>query len=364
MIEIVIGLVCVGARARRRTAARDSNSELSVATRWADAKALVWSSALLVVLGCSPYRLPPPSPRVARLPDRILLAGLYSDETLSAVAGDLRSFAPAYELWSDGALKRRWIRLPLDVRIDTSDMDSWVFPIGTQLWKEFSQGGRRLETRLLTRVALDPDGWVGIAYVWNAEQTEAIARPDGVIDVLETAHDVPSARACMTCHGGRSHRILGFSAIQLSHAPASTDDLTLRRLTEENLLSDPPTSPIRVPGTPTESQALGYLHSNCGRPSDARFFKPPKDLDLWLRVASLSTPATTPNLQDGHRRLCAPGVAFSQSALSVRGWNQAFQARYASDRHEDPRCHRAAHARTMDRWTRATGTMSRFCCRP
>ena len=40
--------------------------------------------------------------------------------------------APAYELWSDGALKRRWIRLPPDGRIDTSDMDSWVFPIGTQ----------------------------------------------------------------------------------------------------------------------------------------------------------------------------------------------------------------------------------------
>jgi hypothetical protein len=72
-----------------------------------------------------------------------------------------------------------------------------------------------------------PDGWTGVAYVWNAEQTEAIARPEGADNVLATAHDVPSARACMTCHGGRSHRILGFSAIQLSHAPASAEDLTL-----------------------------------------------------------------------------------------------------------------------------------------
>lgn len=279
-------------------------------------KALMCSSALLAalaVLGCSAYKLPPLSPRVKHLPDRISRAGLCSDESLNTVAGDLRSFEPAYELWSDGADKRRWIRLPPDGRIDTSDMDSWMFPIGTQLWKEFSHGNRRLETRLLTRVASDPDGWVGVAYVWNAEQTEAVARSDGVENVLGTAHDVPSARACTACHGGRSHRILGFSAIQLSHAPVSTDDLTLRRLTDEGLLSDLPTSPVRVPGNPTESQALGYLHSNCGschnsaRPTDARFFKPPEDLDLWLQVASLSTPGVTTTYRTSIGSYVVPG---------------------------------------------------------
>ncbi len=85
-----------------------SNIRVPVATRWAGAKTLVCSSAFLAalaVLGCNAYKLPSLSPRVAGLPERISLAGLYSDATLSAVAGDLRSFAPMYELWSDGAHK-------------------------------------------------------------------------------------------------------------------------------------------------------------------------------------------------------------------------------------------------------------------
>ena len=130
----------------------------------------------------------------------------------------------------------------------------------------------------------------------------------------------------MACHGGRTHRVLGFSAIQLSHAPATADDLTLRRLTEEGLLSNPPTSSIRVPGTPTESQALGYLHANCGschnsgRPADARFFRPPADLDLWLRVASLIYPGHNAYLPDGHRHPRRPRVACSEPSLSVCVW--------------------------------------------
>lgn len=293
--------------------------------------------AALVVLGCSAYTLPPLSARVALLPDRLSRAGLYSDQALSVVASDLRSFAPTYELWSDGALKRRWIRLPL----------------GTQLWKEFSQDGRRVETRLLTRVAPGPDGWTGVAYVWNAEQTEAIARPEGADNVLATAHDVPSARACMTCHGGRSHRILGFSAIQLSHAPASAEDLTLQRLTEEGLLTDPPESPIRVPGTPTESQALGYLHTNCGschnsgRPADARFFRPPADLDLWLRVGSLSTPAATPTYQTAMGTHVLPRSPSASPLYQCAAGTRRFRPRMPPIGTEIPDI---AGLRTLERW--------------
>jgi len=309
--------------------------------------------ATLVLLGCSAYALPPLSARVALLPDRLSRAGLYSDPALSVVASDLRSFAPTYELWSDGARKRRWIRLPLDGLIDTSDMDSWVFPLGTQLWKEFSQDGRRVETRLLTRVAPGPDGWTGVAYVWNAQQTEAIARPEGADNVLATAHDVPSARACMTCHGGRSHRVLGFSAIQLSHAPASAEDLTLERLTEEGLLTDPPKSPIRVPGTATESQALGYLHANCGschnsgRPADARFFRPPADLDLWLRVGSLSTPATTPTYRTAIGTHVLPGSPSASPLYQCAAGTRRFRPRMPPIGTEIPDI---AGLRTLEQW--------------
>ncbi|MEY2936533.1 MAG: hypothetical protein RL033_7282 [Pseudomonadota bacterium] len=263
---------------------------------------------------CSSYRLPPLSPRVAALPERLSQTGLYRDAELRELADDLREYAPAYELWSDGASKRRWLRLPPGTRIDTSDMNSWVFPVGTQLWKEFSERGRRVETRLLQRVAESEDGWVAVAYGWDEAGTEALARPEGAQDVLETHHDVPGARACMTCHGGRRQRALGFSALQLSHPARSETDWTLERLAREQLLSAPPVAPIQIPGAASEVAALGYLHANCGschsreRIGDARFFRPPAQLDLWLRVDELESPAATATYRSAIGEFVIPGA--------------------------------------------------------
>ena len=49
--------------------------------------------------------------------------------------------------------KRRWISLPPGSAIDASDPDAWAFPVGTRLWKEFSFGGQRVETRYMERQA-------------------------------------------------------------------------------------------------------------------------------------------------------------------------------------------------------------------
>ena len=54
--------------------------------------------------------------------------------------------APTEALWSDGAVKRRFIYLPPGTTIDTTNMDEWVFPVGTKFWKEFSVDGRKLRT--------------------------------------------------------------------------------------------------------------------------------------------------------------------------------------------------------------------------
>ena len=61
--------------------------------------------ALLILFGhwcCSSYRLPPLSPRVAVLPERLSQTGLYADAAQQQPAADLRAFAPAYELWKIG----------------------------------------------------------------------------------------------------------------------------------------------------------------------------------------------------------------------------------------------------------------------
>ena len=67
-------------------------------------------------------------------------------------------FAPQYPLWTDGAAKARWIRLPEARAIDVTDVDAWRFPAGTMLWKEFAFGGRKVETRMLWQP--EPDAWV------------------------------------------------------------------------------------------------------------------------------------------------------------------------------------------------------------
>jgi hypothetical protein len=178
-------------------------------------------------------------------------------------AGDLEAFEPAYALWSDGAVKRRWVRLPPGTLIDTSDMDHWQFPIGTKLWKEFARDGVPLETRLIERYGAGAeDYWMG-AFVWSDDGKQATYAPDGASDVHGTTHDVPAAKLCGDCHRGDKGRVLGLSALQLSH---DRPGLTLDRLAERGLLTDPPPAGAHyaAPGDPTTAAALGYLHANCG----------------------------------------------------------------------------------------------------
>ena len=94
------------------------------------------------------------------------------------------------------------MRLPPGTQIDTSDMDHWVFPVGTKFFKEFSLGGVLLETRLIERYGTGPeDYWMG-AFVWNADGTDAVFAPDGQNDINGTMHDAPKQKDCGLCHRG------------------------------------------------------------------------------------------------------------------------------------------------------------------
>ena len=50
-------------------------------------------------------------------------------------------------------MKTRWVYLPPDTTIDTSNMDEWNFPVGTKFWKQFVVGGVIVETRMLHKTA-------------------------------------------------------------------------------------------------------------------------------------------------------------------------------------------------------------------
>jgi hypothetical protein len=248
--------------------------------------------------GCQPYRTcdPVDEAAVGALPQRLSATGLHAG-TPDVVAADVFRFRPRYELWSDGAGKRRFIWLPPGSQIDTSDMDSWLFPVGTKVWKEFSRDGVRLETRLLQR---EEDGWLGVAYLWQKDGTDALAVPYGAIDALGTQHDVPASNECDACHAGRRSHVLGFAAVQLAHA-AEPGELSLDELVRRGLVSNVPTSTPAIPGNETERAALGYLHANCShchntsRPKleGARCFDPENDLDFSLRASEAETVADT-----------------------------------------------------------------------
>jgi hypothetical protein len=212
-------------------------------------------------------RPPPPGPYARPVYELLSQTGLFSDPAALAMAKDAIEFEPTHRLWSDAATKHRWVRLPAGAQIDTTDMDHWVFPIGTQLWKEFSLDGVKLETRLVERYGEGPeDYWMG-AFVWNAAQTEAELAPLGALDIGGTPHDAPSQEQCEACHRGEVGRVLGLSALQLSRSlDAAGVGPTLADLALHGLLTAPPAGAVRfaAPGDPTTAAALGYLHANCG----------------------------------------------------------------------------------------------------
>jgi hypothetical protein len=194
-------------------------------------------------------------------PTLLSQTGLYSATSTRTLAPNVQVFSPTFPLWSDAAGKLRWVSLPEGAQIDTSDMDMWKLPVGTKLWKEFEKQGHVIETRYMAKFGPSESDWLFIAYHWNAEQTDATAVPDGVVDANGSTHDIPSTVTCKECHNSQPMAALGFSALQLSNAGPG---LTLDALAASGRLTTPPTGPLTIPGDPTSIQALGYLHGNCG----------------------------------------------------------------------------------------------------
>jgi hypothetical protein len=205
------------------------------------------------------------------LPNDLACTGLYEDIASKKLASGMRAFTPAIPLWSDGSEKERWIYLPPGTKIDTSDMAQWVFPTGTKLFKQFSAGGKRIETRLYQKLATGD--WSHATYIWDSAETTAtrelggksVSVGKGGTFVGGSMYHVPTQRDCDQCHEGRAERVLGFEAISLGLAGAS--GLTLDALVKDKLLTDPPAKTQLVIGDDGSGMApevLGWMHINCG----------------------------------------------------------------------------------------------------
>ena len=268
----------------------------------------------------------PEAPSLPALPDRLSETGLYLDIATGKIDVWNLPFEPQYPLWTDRAAKARWIRIPDGTTIDASDVDAWRFPVGTKLWKEFSFGGKKIETRMLWHAT--EETWLFASYVWNDDQTEAFLAPEQGIRnhtpvAPGVAHSIPGRRDCLSCHGSAPSPVLGFSALQLSddrdpralHAqPLKPGMVTLRTLDTYRLLSprrrdlvdDPPR--IRA-SSPVERAALGYFAGNCGHCHNDR--GPLASLGLQLAHPIRRPRAVAPAIAtavDVHGSFVVPGV--------------------------------------------------------
>ena len=224
-------------------------------------------------------------------PQRLSQTDLYADISTKKVKETHHNFVPQYALWSDGARKTRWICFPPSTQIDNSDPDSWKFPVGTMVWKEFAFPRtddpnlfRRVETRYLEK--LKNGTWEMVTYVWNEDESDAeLAPSNGLANFYPLApgvkHDIPSVSQCANCHNKGGDKVLGFDELQLSDdkdplalhiEEVNERDLpltTLRYLVDRGLVKSPNpewlTNAPRIHSkTDLGRAAMGYMHANCG----------------------------------------------------------------------------------------------------
>lgn len=284
-------------------------------------------------LGLPTYLPPaPPEPEVVEtIPSLLSRTGLYQNMATRTLAAGVRPYKPNYELWSDGAEKARYLSLPAGQKIDTSNMDRWVFPVGTKLWKEFRRDGKLIETRLIWKksapMGLD-SGWVMETYVWDDQERDAALTIGGVTDARGTAHDVPKESDCPRCHRPELERPIGVSAIQLSGAG---NGVRLRTLVDEQALTAPPANPdgFVLPGDATARAALGYLHANCGHchaPDSDQFMI--VDMSLRLEVGKLASVAMTPAYVTTVNQLTQSTKGGTQGQIRIKPGNPSQSALY------------------------------------
>ena len=211
-------------------------------------------------------------------------------------------------LYSDGALKFRYVFIPPGQQAQYRDEGVFEFPVGTVLIKTFAfaadmrqptENVRFLETRLLIRRA---EGWIALPYVWNEAQTEARLSPIGATIPVSFTNEqcqtialdwaVPNRNQCKGCHDvageftpiGPNARNLNRAGPEIAFSPWSegndsaliprSDPISTNQLdawTDDHLLAGAPpgADAPRVPRAfdpasgSLDLRARAYLDVNC-----------------------------------------------------------------------------------------------------
>ncbi len=246
------------------------------------------------------------------------------------------------ELWSDGAAKHRFVWMPDGTSAAYDPNEAFSFPVGTVLVKTFAFPADErdpngpedlLETRLLVH---RPEGWVGLPYVWNEDESEATLRRTGArLDVATVdvagglyrgVYEVPNANQCKTCHDadGGGMAPLGPKARNLNRAVVHGDGTAhqLALWAASGRLAGLPADLDRVPAAVAlddarrsiAERARSYLDVNCGHCHNPRGAARPTGLFLAafetdpLRLGRCKNPTAAGQGTGGRPHIVDPGA--------------------------------------------------------
>ncbi len=227
--------------------------------------------------------------------------GVFSNTPSMTPTNGLIPYSPNTPLWSDGAVKTRYLAVPFDGGVLTPDKQigfatngEWTFPSGTVFVKTFElitdetnpNAHRRLETRLLVR---DINGAVyGVTYKWRSDNSDADLLTASLNEniLITNATGVrtqtwyyPSPADCLTCHTPAANYVLGVKTRQLNgnvtYPSSGNTDNQLRALNHLGLLNPaideskisayPKLSSLTNLSASLEERARSYIDANCAQ---------------------------------------------------------------------------------------------------
>jgi hypothetical protein len=269
------------------------------------------------------------------IPTLLSATGVFSNTPAMLPTNSLIPYSPNTPLWSDSALKIRYMSVPNNGGLDTPEEQigfaptgGWTFPSGTVFVKTFElltnlsdpNSIRRLETRLLVR---DTNGAVyGVTYKWLPDNSDAMLLSNSLTEAIGITNSAtgagfvqnwyyPSPADCLTCHTKVGSYVLGLNTRQLNGAntyPATgvTDNQlrTLNRLglfypafDEANITNLEQLSSVTNQSASLVQRARSYLDANCaqchqpggtGITFDARYDTPLTNQNIINAVAAFS----------------------------------------------------------------------------
>jgi glucose/arabinose dehydrogenase len=249
----------------------------------------------LYVLSMGPtsplYRLQRVDP-TATVPSLLSQVGAFENLATLEPSSGLIGYEVQVPLFSDGAVKRRWMKLPERSTIGFAENGAYRFPDGTVFVKHFDlaldqrqpERLQRLETRFLVAAS---GRYYGISYRWNADGTDAAPVFDSQLQELDVTladgsvrhqrYYYPSPSDCLVCHNADAGYVLGVRTAQLNRdvesaatgasRPQLLDwserglfDTPLDAATLETL---PRLAPLGDEGRSLEDRVRSYLDGNC-----------------------------------------------------------------------------------------------------